>query len=1829
MSTNNENTQQERSPLTNIFTQGMKKDPNELFIDQGAWSHARNAVNNSHDGQVGVIGNEPANLKLLDFPYTNIGNIHIVKDRWAVFTTDDINSEIGLFEESTNTYVKIVNDPLLAFKKSNLITGVAKENFDCTWSIYWDDASNPSRTLNIDKVPYLPASVSKDDCKVITYTKNLDIEKLRLAPLLTTPSIRLMKGSSGGSLPNGSYQAVVAYTVNQIKVTDYFTPSNVQGLFTHENLSGSLELTVDSMDTNFEEFELVIISVINQQTTAHRIGTYSTHQTSVYIDHIDQKLPVVGLDLIPLQSPAYEKSDSMYEVNNYLIRTGIYTKFDFNYQIQASKIQSKWVAISYPQDYYIKGGNQTSYMRDEQYPFFIKWVYNTGQKSASYHIPGRAAIPSDLTIVTGTDAIETKNGEIPKNWQVYNTATITSLKTTQLPDGGNIIAEGKMGYWESTESYPDNKRNIWGDLCGTKIRHHKFPDNKLVNHHNQGGSQIILLGVKFENITLPLDNNGLPITSIVGYEILRGSREGNKTVIAKGLINNMGEYDIPDGISTRKGLYPNYPYNDLRLDPFLSKKRVTGGCGGTNYTPMGSFRRDVFTFHSPDTGFKNPFLSEYELKIHGELSGNVVGNFDKVFQHPRNKLIRDFALLLAGVIGIGEALFKVKGKKTTTSIGPQAKNDGWIVAGLSTGGTLPALAGGAAAAGFYATGTLLSFIGDVTGLGALSDIFGITKYSDSIKNVAGAALGAVPGVIGGRIDVSKENTSISEIPLLARVLSGLVTFGYYFSQSTDDILKIIKAVSPYQQYGYQYNSHGLYANYIAPVNGNTRRGILKANYLEQHLQDFGDKYRINNLYRPRTVVLQLDNDIKDPSVVDNTRQTIGDKKLFKSPTQQFNTTASAHYASLKVHQPAQYGQLENISQLPISTNVHQAPAVHAKIVSPVLFGGDIYVNRYTEKNTFFYFNDWMSNFPDGFEYDYRLRYNLPYARYWMDSQEYDASQLTNALLSFNFSGDVLPNDLAYLDRDKGDCNSKISFIIKEAYFYLFNNGVRDFYVESEINLAYRDYGESDAQKIYDPNTFTDLPSLFRSDIIKSNNYYKYDFSLSISKLYQNFISWGNILPRYYDPLVAETCYGYYPKRAIYSLPQTQEFLKDNWKVFLVNNYKDFAGRITTIKSVSQNGALIMMQNESPILFNGVDQLQTTGGTKITIGDGGLFSQPLQNISNSERPYQYGSCQNKLSVAATNYGVFYISQDQGKIFNFAGGLDEISKNGNKWWFAKYLPSQLQKQFPDFNLYDNPVIGIGCQSVYDNTNDVLYFMKKDYKCINPNVKYFPETGFGIPQGKRTVIVTPGYTEEIPGSPDCLAPIDIMFVLDTTSSMGSSLNTFKSSISTIATGVAARSNNNYRLGLVTIDEHRINSLPVEDNKVRVPLSEVNNLTNFGQVLNSIQLGDGGWGIPEPSDIAMHSVINSTNIHGVNPGTFRTGAIKMIVLITDAPPGGNTDSSVDTASAYTAANEALSKGIKIYPILTGNGTFDMSLRTLMQNYATVTGGTSYISQDGSVGSAIADAIQNVECPPTIIIHPAITKEVPVNIPVDLSDPIYFEDTSWTISYDPKSKVWISFHDWNPNLVLPGKSHFMTVINNQIWKHNERTDLFCNFYGVDYPWEIEFVVSSGKSVNTVRSIEYGLECFKYSENGTDRFHELDYNFDRAIIYNSEQNTGLLKLNASPKNNPFLKLQYPIVGANGIDILYSKEENKYRFNQFWDATKDRGEFSGKEIQMWDTADNGYNRDLFRNYINYQKSPLQRKKLRHSYHKVFLKRSKSNDIKMLLKLADMKLNTSLR
>jgi hypothetical protein len=1827
--------------INNSFTKGLNKDSDPSFVSEGMWTHAINVVNNTIEGDVGTLSNEISNILCgttgSTMPVTAtdkyiIGAIYLYSDKWVVFTAghnalgNRIMSEIGLYEEDSCRYREIVQAKCLSFDKRYLISGSSREKEDCSWQVYFADGRNPDRFLNIGDpqtwpssdyswvgggissmnfysngidttflwpgVAWIETTVPVNDCDFTTPTNSLDCEHIRLARLMETPCLNLTLGQSGGTISNGTYFAVIAYAIKGQKVTDWFSQSNNQFVYTVNDLEGSLTLEVNADFENFDEFILAIVQNINQGTVATQMGIYSTKTSRIAIDQINQSNIKIPLEQIPVTTPVFETSNQITDVNGYLLRVGPRSKFDFNYQPLANMIRTRWASVEYSADYYMKGGNKTNYLRDEVYTFYIRWVYNTGDKSATYHIPGRA--PRNFQIPGGSVVFETadlndKNSLATDDrvFEVYNTAnqlaypsalpgaTLNANGQWVMDDGGILLSVGEMGYWESTEIYPNNRPDIWNpstycwtgpsaqipagqtegpfDLCGKPIRQHKFPEGFLNNSSSTdalhfrpnvnpvlSGSDyaIRLMGVVFENITAPKDQDGIDIPGIVGYEILRGSREGNKTIIAKGMVNNFRTFELRGALAqNRTGLYANYPYNTINPigysstttdhnylynDPYILNENANGDVVNQNIPT------DIFTFHSPDTMFRTPYLSTTEFKSYGLLSGYADIQFQEPHGHPKWKLLANSVVAAMIVAGVAEAVISMLGKRTVNApkilpyteqmrgtggvgainLSADPTGIGTFLAGTSTPGAGGRIADsaaqdaslaliGAATTGYntvvgnyYGSGTALLDVGLMLLGGYSNTIYGQTT-DQFISTVNGEANDAgIPKLLD--LDGVIEFPKWAYLDPVTRTLGALNQVAYYFAEGADLTIKVLYAITPYRQYALQQISHGFYSNINKVSNSELSRfRIDDSFYIRDNVQEvpkYQDNlgiyhsYAINNLKRSDAVVVRTKSgpyyngvypngvnigpNLITSGFIDQSLVTVGTivqnaavPPFISSELPNFNEDnktipfslgIASHYGGLKGRVRNQYGQLGSENEIIITPCEQQLQYYNIPVTqwtcptdnilytfktitrTPILFGGDTYINRYTEKNNMMQFYDWLYNQPDGFEYNYYLHSMIPQTRFKVNSLTYDSGYLSEV---FNFTAPAMPGTGAFpgafYNMDYYVTGSRFynyatdveegNFIgdryaglwsVRDAYFYVANSGIRDFFVESEVLIDFRKQSTLEGGKHYDPYRYTDYPAMFdmNPNIMGMLSEYIYDYSLSVSKLYNQYFSQGNLQTRYYDPKIAKLCYTYYPDRIIYSLPQQDDAIKDSWFMYLANNYKEFKGQISGVKAINKSGIFITFKNESPLMFQGVDTLETDLNTKITIGDGGLFSQPQQSVINADKSYEYGSSQNRLAVINTPVGIYYMSQNQGRIFSYGNGLKEISQAGLKWWFILYMPYKLTQDFPNYPWQDNPVAGIGCQSTYDSSSTILYFAKRDF-----HLK-------------------------------------------------------------------------------------------EEFKERVEYRNIN-------------------------------------------------------------------------------------------------------------------------VDGTGDDFILDNNTNLR--------------------FALGDPYLFDDASWTLSYDPKNEYWISFHDWHPDLLIPTKDIFVSSKRNTLWKHNYICNGFCNYYGTQYGFELEFPVVSGQSVMTTKSIEYILECYRRNgDSCIDQHHVLDYNFDQAVIYNSEQVSGYLNLNLYPKNDVNLSLQFPKLNTNlsSYDILFSKEENKYRFNQFWDITRDRDEFPigsnypptgplvpGTTVlqgnysseNTWITAQDGFNRVLNPNNMSYDKVQLQRKKFRHYLNFINLRKNQCDDVNIIFKMSSSK------
>lgn len=1501
----------------------MIKDSIDALKSPESYTHARNATTNLVDGMQGGLSTEPSNVACVQFPYEPISFINLSGDDWMVFLTDDIHSEIGIFHDNQCSYESITkgNQSCLNFNRRSLITGAARRGFDCGFDVYWSDGGrNPDRFINTAKVPFIQNCTYTNDCLTCVDTDILDCSKLRLTPEFKVPCLKLSKSQGGGTLINGSYQVAMAYSINGIRVTDYVALSNVQSIFQHGGSAGALKLEITGAEDHvFTEMEIVIVSESNSQLQTKRLGTYSSRQQVIYIDDINQTLPNIDIAILPLSTPAIESCDAIYSINNYLLRLGSRERPEPNYQPFANQIVTNWCCVEFPEDYYHKGGGDSNgvtypmnigYLRGERYSYFIRGVYTSGDKTALYHIPGRPSGSAPTRIIGGPS----------------------------VPGSLGTYAHGLMAGYESTELYPDDQPLVWGNLCGEHIRYHQFPDQvdfPDLGHYTPsytsatGGvtNNIKVMGVFFENIQPFRDNNGNIIQDIQGYEILRASREGHKSIIACGQINSMRAFTDP--ISGKPGLYQNYPYNDLQPDLFLTSdvNIVKQGSYNSHNTdsPLTGVRFDICSFHSPDTVFQQPYLGNGELKILQLMQGTATGNFQQVYKHGKFKTITD----LSSVLGI-----------TVTIV--IAMMDTVAIINSILGGTAPQLT-----------------------MSATEDVpFNFPLYADTSYT---AVFAGADTSIATRIAAAAVNGIVFTLlePIKFKVLQ-------------DQLLTIITSLAPAREFAWQWNSAGRYNNYF-PVVGNSTFSITDYQYIKNYVQTFAGA-SVNNLYRNNYVAIQLSRDIPilTSSILppERSRQTMFQRQWFPQDNDSFspsyNDYIQSFYAAYKVPQPSQYGQLGSTKNIPIDC-MQVMTAEDTIYTSTVMFGGDIYINRYTEKNPFFYFNDWLQDAPIDYMYNYRNYINVPYPRYWID----------NTKIHTDFLG--LASRLRHLDAQTNGGNLQlINFLpavdtyVKNGAFYLFCNGVRDFFCESEVNVGYRDWEDEIAKQFWDPYGFQDASLMFRSDIIKSDILYKYDYSLSAGKFYNQYLSWGQVLRRDYDPLLAYTCFSYFPRRMYYSLPQEEELIRDNWRSFLPDNYKDFPSRPVVVKSMNKTGALIFLDSDAPVQFTGIETVISNSGTEYTTGNGNLFQQALQSITNADGSLEYGSCQNRLAVVNTPHGVFWISRSSSKIFQYNGdGIKEISSIGMRWWFSRYIYSRLLQQYPNLVESDNPLVGTGMQITYDSINDILYFSKKDY-------------------------------------------------------------------------------------------------------------------------------------------IVHDII----------GLDKTGH------------------PIDISVSYDPLNGF---------------------------YWTYNGRRVYL---------------------------------------DTSNTRIFEPVHWTISYDPKTGQWISFHDWFPNLSISGNNHFLTTKGNTIYRHSIVSNSFCNYYGIDYPWEIEYYASTQLTEQTLQNIEYYLETYKYRPNDTDKFQSYSVgDFDQMMVRNEEQCSGMQKMTLAPWNDPYARFNYPFYDAQGYrNILYNRVENRCRVSDFYDLTNDRGQFTLTQVPIITTDENGYTFQITNGYIDTLKSPLQQKRFRYTGTTVFLRKT---------------------
>lgn len=214
----------------------------------------------------------------------------------------------------------------------------------------------------------------------------------------------------------------------------------------------------------------------------------------------------------------------------------------------------------------------------------------------------------------------------------------------------------------------------------------------------------------------------------------------------------------------------------------------------------------------------------------------------------------------------------------------------------------------------------------------------------------------------------------------------------------------------------------------------------------------------------------------------------------------------------------------------------------------------------------------------------------------------------------------------------------------------------------------------------------------------------------------------------------------------------------------------------------------------------------------------------------------------------------------------------------------------------------------------------------------------------------------------------PMDVVFVVDNTGSMGDVIAQVQDEVNSIADTVTRSSGDDYQFGLVIA--------PGNDVVVLLDMAPQNRgaLTDAVAQMTTI----GSCGEPAEWDEALNTVLNNrqegraiasgagAQVGNFN-GAFRANSTKLIIVITDARPGGTLGCDYQAggnAIAVAMANNAASRGILISTVFVPTASaeafgFTSTVRSVLQETAGIT--ESIFFETSADASNLANVIREV----------------------------------------------------------------------------------------------------------------------------------------------------------------------------------------------------------------------------------------------------------------------------
>jgi hypothetical protein len=594
--------------------------------------------------------------------------------------------EIGRFDGVA--YTPITSSIDLQFSINSQIQAVVDRDYNGKHTVIWVEVDAPVRYMDLNNPPMLNGALDVDALNVFRkYTyPTLEVTEITNNGRITACALYLTLQYAD---ENGN--GLTAWTTPVGPVFIYRDSLKQQKAFvngsTENELTGkAVRLLLTNLDKSFKYVNVGVIKSkggIRSGVIASTVPTSQNHY--LYTGNVDTERDV---DIKEMLTPgvSYASAKTISICNGVVQIGNLKAKKEFNFQPYISRIGVQWqvkkekydsAEASYANP--LKALYELQYRRNEVYGFGLVIRWDDGTKSRMYPFVGRKidktstgvtitrtfdqygrTIPSgswDSAPSDSNDDLIEVGTALPPRWKTGSTAYQLG-NDLPSPTGFGPAMYGELGYYESEDTYPVDA-SVWGSDAGQPIRLFRMPDHTVAPiidgenafRHDADIVSIYKLGIRFPNIETVIASLPPDIKDhMQGWELVRYDRRNQRSVIASGIIHNMfyqnwantsredfsrNIFGIPadfDMVSRGEDvrLYQNYPHNDLRPDQNI--RRVGSGDNVNGGENNDQYRKDVFSFTSPDTSFEKNLLSASEMLIHKELYG--VCKEDKEFLDP-------------------------------------------------------------------------------------------------------------------------------------------------------------------------------------------------------------------------------------------------------------------------------------------------------------------------------------------------------------------------------------------------------------------------------------------------------------------------------------------------------------------------------------------------------------------------------------------------------------------------------------------------------------------------------------------------------------------------------------------------------------------------------------------------------------------------------------------------------------------------------------------------------------------------------------------------------------------------------------------------------------------------------------------------------------------------------------------------------------------------------------------------------------------------------------------------------------------------------------------